>query len=154
VILDVALPPDISAAEAAVRPDVLVVESGEVMIPGPVSFSFDIGLPPGVAYACLAEAALLTMENRYECFTLGRDLHPDKVKEIYRLFRRHKFQIAPLRTFGAPLTDALVAEKNARAGELRRDPALLARVKAVAGAEIARIPPRAKGVAGLTTLEK
>ena len=67
VILDVALPPDISAEEAAVRPDVLVVESGEVLIPGPVKFSFDIGLPPGVAYACLAEAALLAMEERYEC---------------------------------------------------------------------------------------
>jgi len=47
VILDVALPPDISAEEAATRPDVLVVESGEVLIPGPVEFSFNIGLPRG-----------------------------------------------------------------------------------------------------------
>ncbi len=146
VILDVALPPDISAEEAATRPDVLVVESGEVLIPGPVSFSFDIGLPPGVAYACLAEAALLAMEGRFESFTLGRDVPPAKVKEIYRLFRKHGFQIAPLRTFGEPLTDELVAAKNARAEELRRDPALLQRVKAAAAAAIARIPPRAKGV--------
>ena len=87
VILDVALPPDISAEEAAVRPDILVVESGEVLIPGPVRFSFDIGLPPSVAYACLAEAALLAMEERFECFTLGRDVAPERVKEIYRLFR-------------------------------------------------------------------
>jgi predicted amino acid dehydrogenase len=154
VILDVALPPDISAEEAAVRPDVLVVESGEVMIPGPVRFSFDIGLPPGVAYACLAEAALLTMEGRFECFTLGREVPPDKVKEIYRLFRRHHFQIAPLRTFGELLTDALVEEKNARAEELRRSPARLKRVKAEAAAKIAKIPPRAKGVAGVTTIGK
>jgi predicted amino acid dehydrogenase len=146
VILDVALPPDISAEEAATRPDVLVVESGEVLIPGPVAFSFDIGLPPGVAYACLAEAALLAMEGRFESFTLGRDVPPEKVKEIYRLFRKHGFQIAPLRTFGAPLTDELVASKNARADELRRDPALLERVRAQAAAAIARIPPRAKGV--------
>jgi predicted amino acid dehydrogenase len=148
VILDVALPPDISAEEAAVRPDVLVVESGEVLIPGPVEFSFDIGLPRGVAYACLAEAALLAMEGRFECFTLGRDVDPAKVKEIYRLFRRHRFEIAPLRTFGVPLTDALVQEKNARAEELRRDRARFERVKADAAAKIARIPPRAKGVAG------
>jgi predicted amino acid dehydrogenase len=153
VILDVALPPDISAEEAAVRPDVLVVESGEVLIPGPVDFSFDIGLPPGVAYACLAEAALLAMEGRFECFTLGRDLAPDKVKEIYRLFRKHGFQIAPLRSYGAPLTDALVAEKNALAEELRRDPARFERVRAEAAARIARIPPRAKGVTGVTTLK-
>ncbi len=153
VILDVALPPDISAEEAAVRPDVLVVESGEVLIPGPVKFSFDIGLPPGVAYACLAEAALLAMEERFECFTLGRDVAPERVKEIYRLFRKHGFQIAPLRTFGQLLTDELVAGKRARADQLNRDPALLARVKAEAAAKIARITPRAKGVAGLTTLK-
>jgi hypothetical protein len=153
VILDVALPPDISAEEAAVRPDVLVVESGEVLIPGPVRFSFDIGLPQGVAYACLAEAALLAMEERYECFTLGRDVAPQRVKEIYRLFRKHGFQIAPLRSFGQLLTDELVAEKRARADELDRNPALLARVKAEAAAKIARITPRAKGVAGVTTLK-
>ncbi len=151
IILDVALPPDISAEEAATRRDVLVVESGEVLIPGPVDFSFDIGLPPGVAYACLAEAALLAMEGRFESFTLGRDVQPDKVKEIYRLFRKHEFQIAPLRTFGEPLSAALVAEKNARALELRRDPALLQRVKADAAARIAKIPPRAKGVAAAAT---
>ncbi len=153
VILDVALPPDISAEEAALRPDVLVVESGEVLIPGPVNFSFNIGLPQGVAYACLAEAALLAMEERFECFTLGRDVHPDRVKEIYRLFRKHDFRIAPLRTFGRLLTDELVAEKRAQADELTRDPALLARIKAEAGEKMARIPPRAKGVAGVTTLK-
>jgi predicted amino acid dehydrogenase len=153
VILDVALPPDISAEEAAVRPDVLVVESGEIALPGPARFSFDIGLPPGVAYACLAEAALLSMEERYECFTLGRDVQPARVKEIYRLFRKHGLQIAPLRTFGKLLSDEMVAEKNARAEELMRSPALLKRVKAEAAAKIAKIPPRAKGVAGVTTLK-
>jgi predicted amino acid dehydrogenase len=153
VILDVALPPDISAEEAAVRPDVLVVESGEVLIPGPVEFSFDIGLPPHVSYACLAEAALLAMEGRFECFTLGREVKPERVKEIYRLFRRHGFQIAPLRTFGRLLTDGLVAEKRALADELLSNPALLKRVKAEASAKIAKIPPRAKGVAGVTMLK-
>ncbi len=153
VILDVALPPDISAEEAAVRPDVIVVESGEIQLPGPARFSFDIGLPPGVAYACLAEAALLTMEERYECFTLGRDIAPSRVKDIYRLFRKHGLQIAPLRTFGQLLTDEMVAEKNARAEELARKPTLLKRVKDDAAAKIAKIQPRAKGVAGVTMLK-
>ncbi len=153
VILDVALPPDISEEEAAVRPDVIVVESGEITLPGPARFSFDIGLPQGVAYACLAEAALLTMEERYECFTLGRDVPPNSVKEIYRLFRKHGLQIAPLRTFGRLLTDELVAETNARADELVRNPGLLERVKRDAAAKIAMIPPRAKGVVGVTSLK-
>ena len=31
----------------------------------------DIGLPPGVAYACLAETVALALEGRYETFTVG-----------------------------------------------------------------------------------
>ena len=54
---------------------------------------------------------------------------------------------------GALLTDELVAEKSARAEELRRNPRLLARVKAEAAAKMAKIPPRAKGVVGVTTLK-
>lgn len=152
VILDVALPPDLSEEEAAVRPDVLVVESGEVLLPGPVRFSYDIGLPDGVAYACLSEAALLAMEGRFECFTLGRDLMAERVKEIYRLFRKHGLEIAPLRCFGRLLTDEMIAEKMALAAALTADPALLARTRAEAAAKIARIPPRAKGVPGVTAL--
>ena len=51
------------------------------------------------------------------------------------------------------LTDEMVTEKNARAEELLRDPQLLARVKAEAAAKISKIPPRAKGVVGVTSLK-
>jgi hypothetical protein len=47
----------------------------------------------------------------------------------------------------------MIAEKRARAEELLRDPKLLKRVKAEAAAKMAKIPPRAKGVAGVTTLK-
>jgi len=46
-----------------------------------------------------------------------------------------------------------VADKRSRAGELQRDPQLLKRVRAEAAAKMAKIPPRAKGVAGLTALK-
>jgi len=146
VILDVALPPDLSAEEAGLRPDVLVIESGEVVIPGPVDVSYNIGLPPGIVYACLAEAALLAMDGRFERFTLGRDLALDKVKEINRLFRKHSLAIAPLRTFGRLLTRDLLAEKRALAHELTANPERLAQVRAEAAARLAKIPPRSKGV--------
>ena len=81
---------------------------------------------------------------------LFRSVQPSRVKEIYRLFRKHGLQIAPLRTFGRLLTDELVADKNERADRLSRSPSLLKRVKADAAAAIAKIPPRAKGVAGVT----
>jgi predicted amino acid dehydrogenase len=146
VICDVALPSDIGEEEAALRPDVLVVESGEVLIPGPVDFGYDIGLPPGTSYACLAEAALLAMEGRFEDYTLGRNLEMEKVKEIYRLFQKHGFRVAGLRSFGKYLTEEDLAERRALAERLRNDPELFARTRAEAAARLARIPPSSKGV--------
>lgn len=146
VICDVALPSDISAEEAALRPDVLVVEGGEVLIPGPVDFGYDIGLPPHTAYACLAEAALLAMEGRFEDYTLGRNIETARVKEIYRLFQKHGFRIAGLRSLGHYVSDEELAEKRALADQLRGDPEHFARVQAEAAEKLAKIPPKSKGV--------
>src|ERR1051325_4071468 len=115
VICDVARPPDINPAEAALRPDVLVIESGEVLISGNIDFGYDIGLPPKTAYACLAETALLAMDGRFEDYTLGRNIEIERVKEIYRLFKKHGFKLAPLRSFGRCLTDETFAEKRSLA---------------------------------------
>jgi len=146
VVCDVARPPDVGAAEAALRPDVLVIESGEVLIPGDVDFGYDIGLPPKTSYACLAETALLAMEGRFESYTLGRRIEMGPVKEIYRLFKRHGFRIATLRSFGKPLADEDFAEKRELARLLREDAALLARIRAEAAQRLAEIPVMAKGV--------
>ncbi|HEX9115765.1 MAG TPA: serine carboxypeptidase [Anaerolineae bacterium] len=146
VICDVARPADIGPEEAALRPDVLVVESGEVIIPGIESYGVDIGLPPRVAYACLAEAALLAMEGRFEDYTLGRNISVEKVKEIYHLFRKHGLEIAGLTSFGKYITEEEYAAKRQLADALRADPARLARAKAEAGRRLAAIPVSSKGV--------
>ena len=96
VICDVARPPDINEKEAALRPDVLVIESGEVLIPGDIDFGYNIGLPPKTAYACLAETALLAMEGRFEDYTVGRNITMERVKEIYSLFKSHRWFPAKL----------------------------------------------------------
>ena len=146
VICDVARPPDINPAEAALRPDVLVIESGEVLIPGEIDFGYDIGLPRGTSYACLAETSLLAMEGRFEDYTLGRNITMEKVKEIYRLFKKHGYQLAGLRSFGKYITDEDVAVKQRLAEQYRADPELFARVKAEAGEKLKTIPVMAKGV--------
>ena len=122
VVCDVARPPDVQEEDARLRPDVLVIESGEVLLPGEPDFGFDIGLPPGVAYACLAEAAVLAMEGRFENYTLGRNIEMDKVKEMYRLFKKHGLQLEGLRSFGHYITDEQIAQKRQLADELRQHP--------------------------------
>lgn len=146
VICDVARPPDINAPEAALRPDVLVIESGEVLIPGDIDFGYDIGLPPKTSYACLAETCLLAMEGRFEDYTLGRNIEMGRVKEIYRLFKKHGFKLAGLRSFGKYITAEDVAAKRQVAQALRDDPQNFALVRRESARALERIPASSKGV--------
>jgi len=124
VITDVARPLDLSAEDVAKRPDVLVIESGEIELPGQVSMR-NIGLPANVAYACLAETVVLALEGRYETFTVGRNIEWEKVKEIYRLGLKHGMRLATISGVNGPYTD----EDLRRVREL----ALARRAEAAAG---------------------
>jgi predicted amino acid dehydrogenase len=95
VITDVARPLDLSPKEVAKRPDVLVIESGEILLPGEPRFK-DIGLPPKVAFACLAETIVLALEGRFEVFTIGREIEWKKVKEIYSMGLKHGMKLAAI----------------------------------------------------------
>ena len=105
VITDVARPLDMSAEDVAKRPDVLVIESGEIELPGEVRMR-NIGLPDGVAYACLAETVVLALEGRYETFTVGRNIEWPKVKEIYQLGLKHGMKLATISGVRGVFTDA------------------------------------------------
>ena len=108
VITDVARPLDLPPEEVAKRPDVLVIESGEILLPGDVSMK-NIGLPRGVAYACLAETIVLALEGRFENFTVGRNIEWEKVREIYRLGRKHGMRLAAISGINGPFSDADIA---------------------------------------------
>ncbi len=154
VICDVARPPDINPKEAALRPDVLVIESGEVLIPGDINFGYDIGLPPKTSYACLAETALLAMDGRFEDYTLGRNITMDRVKEIYKLSLKHDFKLAGLRSFEKYVSAEDLAQKRALAEQYRADPELFTRVRAEAQAKLQEIPVMAKGVRASGSFDK
>ena len=123
VITDVARPLDLSPEDVARRPDVLVVESGEIELPGEVRMR-DIGLPQGVVYACLAETVVLALEGRYEPYTVGRSIEWEKVKEIYQLGLKHGMRLATISGANGVVTDedldrirALALERRGRAGQ-------------------------------------
>lgn len=120
VICDVARPLDIKEEDCKDRPDILVIESGELEVPGPVDFGTDIGLPPKTAYACLSETMILAMEGRYEDYTLGRNLEIEKVKEIYKLGKKHGFTLAAIRSFGRVITESEIQLIRERANDARK----------------------------------
>jgi len=116
VVCDVARPRDVSQKVAAVRKDVLVVEGGLVQVPGPVVSSLKMGYPPNITLACMAETMILTLEHRFENYTLGRDLSVEKVEEIYRLGRKHGFRLAGLRSFEKPVSDEDIRQIRSAVG--------------------------------------
>lgn len=99
VICDVARPRDVSPRVAKERKDVLVIEGGVVDVPGGTEFNFDFGFPPGKSYACMAETMILTLEKKYESYSLGREIDIEKVKEIAALAKKHGFKLAGFRSF-------------------------------------------------------
>lgn len=107
VVCDVARPRDISRRVAKERNDVLVIEGGVVLAPGTMQCKritdahkeFSFGFPPQTVYACMAETITLALEQRYENYTLGKNVSSSQAETISLLARKHGFQLAGFRAF-------------------------------------------------------
>ena len=128
VVCELSLPHDVSRRVALERPDVLVTEGGNMVVPGNPRFEqirrpgveFDLNLPPRTALACMSETMVLALENRCEPYTLGRGIDLAKVIEIERLATRCGFTLADMRAFDAAITPEKIAATRAAADERRR----------------------------------
>jgi len=121
VVCDVARPRDVARQVAQERDDVLVIEGGLVEVPGGWDGSFSFGLPRGIVYACMAETMLLALERRYECFTLGRSIQIEQVREIDSLARKHGYQLAGFRSFERTMEQEEILRIRERAERKRRE---------------------------------
>ncbi|AZR74674.1 shikimate dehydrogenase [Anoxybacter fermentans] len=118
VVCDVARPRDVAVKVAEKRDDVLVIEGGVVMVPGPVEFNLDFGFPPKTSYACMAETMILALEKRFECYSLGPELELEKIREISDLARKHGFKLAGLRSFERAITPEVLKQIRNRVKEV------------------------------------
>ncbi len=105
VVCDVARPRDVSAMVAKVRNDIFVIDGGMVDVPGPVDFHFNFGFPPGKAYGCMAETIALTLEGRFEDYTVGKDITIERVNEITAMAEKHGFRLSGFRSFEREVTE-------------------------------------------------
>jgi predicted amino acid dehydrogenase len=125
VVCELSLPHDVSRRVAQERPDVLVTEGGNMLVPGNVRFErvrepgieWDTNLPPRTALACMSETMVLALENRLESYTLGRGIELEKVIEIEAMATRCGFTLADMRAFDAAITPEKVAATRAAALE-------------------------------------
>lgn len=149
VITDVARPLDLPPKEVAKRPDVLVIESGEIELPTEVHGLKNIGLPQNVVYACLAETIVLALEGRFEVFTVGRDTEWEKVKEIYKLGLKHGMKLSAISGVNGVYSDEDIAKvvKLAKKARLTWSSTASDTTKSAAPAPKAASPKAAKAPA-------
>ncbi|HTW83762.1 MAG TPA: NAD(P)H-binding protein [Candidatus Sulfotelmatobacter sp.] len=127
VVCELSLPHDVSRRVASERPDVLVLEGGNMRVPGSMfvervrepGTEFDLNLPRGTALACMSETMVLALENRNESYTLGRGIDLAKVREIDALAERAGFTLADMRAFDAAITREQIARIRAAAADRR-----------------------------------
>jgi predicted amino acid dehydrogenase len=124
VVCDVARPRDVSAMVAAARDDILVIDGGMVDVPGPVNFHFNFGFPPGKAYACMAETIALTLEGRFEDYTLGKHLTRERVEEIGAMAKKHGFRLSGFRSFEREVTEQHIETVRRNAKNVRKSLAM------------------------------
>jgi predicted amino acid dehydrogenase len=117
VVCELSLPHDVSRRVALERPDVLVLEGGNMRVPGAFRVErvrepgteFDLNLPRGTALACMSETMVLALENRCESYTLGRGIDLGKVREIDALAEQNGFELADMRAFDAAISREQIA---------------------------------------------
>ena len=115
IICDISRPKNISRESLHNRDDILVIEGGVVKPPGNVDFHFSFGLPFGLAYACIAETMILTLEKRYENYSIGGNVSVEKAEEMGRLAKKHGFKLAKLMSFDRQISNGQIEKvKEAR----------------------------------------
>lgn len=100
IICDISQPRNIAPQDANRRNDILVIDGGVVEPPGRPNFNIYFGLPPGLTYACLGETIILSLEKRFESFSIGGNITASKINEIAEMGKKHGFKLADLKSFG------------------------------------------------------
>jgi len=99
VIIDVSFPRNGSALIGS--KEALVVDAGMVSLTGG---SLNVsGFYPSKVLSCLAELIILSLEERKEDYSLGKNLTLTKVKEIGVLAQKYGFIVDTLYSFGKPI---------------------------------------------------
>ncbi len=104
VVLDDTQPRNTDPALKAQRPDVLIVDGGLVEVPA-MRLRGSVGLPRGLAYACLAETMLLSLAGHRGHFSLRLPSveQAETMLDLARHYAHLGFHLAPFHSFGEPL---------------------------------------------------
>lgn len=86
LIADLAQPPACSPSVPVERPNAKLLAAGLVRLPEDPDFAMSTHTPPGVAFACAAEAMLVALEDAE--LELTGDVRPENVRRLAEMARR------------------------------------------------------------------
>jgi acyl carrier protein len=102
LVVDVAVPTDVKGSEA-IRDSTLIFSGGLAKVPETMPRdSMFLGFYQGTVPCCLGETMVLALENRAECFSIGRELDLDKIQEVGALARGHGFDFSNSSPLASP----------------------------------------------------
>jgi len=99
LIYDITQPQNVSISIKDKRKDILVVDGAIVQLPDNAGPRFNIGLPYGTTFACLAETMILAAEDPQNNFSIGK-VKLEQITHIARLAETYDLKLAPLRSWG------------------------------------------------------
>jgi fatty aldehyde-generating acyl-ACP reductase len=104
IVLDVTQPRNTSASLLTERPDVTIIDGGLVSIPA-LHFTKSLGLPKGIAFACMAETMLLAQAGYNGNFSIGNPTleQAELISDIAQQYAHLGFDLAPDHSFGKPV---------------------------------------------------
>ncbi len=110
IVVDVAVPTDVCGSRTQ-RDDVLILSGGLARAPKtmPLNSAY-LWFHHGMIPSCLAETMVLALEDRMECYSLGRDLKCDAIEAIGGLAKSHGFDFSRPFSFGLPLAESSLVE--------------------------------------------
>jgi len=99
VVYDITQPQNVPERIKQTRPDVRVIDGALVTMPDGLSIRFDLGVPNGQTFSCLAETILIANQDEGKDFSVGH-VRVDQARFIRGIALAHGFAPAPLTSFG------------------------------------------------------
>ena len=102
IVVDVGVPTDV-VGHCSERDDTLVLTGGLTRLP--LHFPESASLPRlqlGHVPSCLGETILLALEEREECYSLGRKLDPERIQNLGSIAEARGYGFSSLYSFGQP----------------------------------------------------
>ncbi|MDD5653032.1 MAG: hypothetical protein PHT31_02570, partial [Candidatus Omnitrophica bacterium] len=89
IIYDCTYPKSFKDQDYTLRDDILFIDGGAILPPGNPDFHFTFGFPKGMAFPCMAETMILTFEDMFESYSIGRSIDFVKAMTMDELAKKH-----------------------------------------------------------------